>query len=98
MEGPGDLFERVAAVEVFPQIVFLRAQQQITVLTKIFQDKVARAVRAGRLRGDLPFRLRQSLRFVSAVGVVAVNLEDLKARFAGGSGARAAPPWFGPGI
>ena len=56
-----------------PTEIFLRAQQQVTVLTKIFQDEVARAVRASRLRADLPFRLRQPSRFVSPVGVVAVD-------------------------
>ena len=95
MEGAGDFFERVAAVEVFPQIVFLRAQQQITVLTKIFQDEVARAVRAGRLRGDLPFRLRQPPWFVRPVDVVAVDLEDLKSGFAGGSGQQLELRWIG---
>jgi hypothetical protein len=65
------------------------------VAMEIFEDVVTLAVRAHWLRGDLPFRRRQSLWFECPINMAALNLDNLKSGFSGGPREQLKLCWVG---
>jgi hypothetical protein len=75
----------MATVELLPKKMLFRAQQQVPVPPEASQAIVSGTIRAARLSGELPFRLRQTFGLEKEMSLAAFHLMDLEAKFARGS-------------
>ena len=85
MKGSANLGQRMTAVELLPEKIFLGAEEKITVPPQASQNMISGTVEAARLPCELPFRLRQARRLEKQVGLAALNFVNFKSRLAGGS-------------
>ncbi len=83
MKRTGDFFEGMATVEQAPQIELFTVEQQVAVALEVVQHVDAAAAGALGLRGDRPEFVGDTPWPVAEMGLAAVDLVELKARFAG---------------
>ena len=82
MQGSADFIERMVPVEMFPEKIFLRAEQQVIVALVAFEDIVSGVVDAARLRRQLPLGRRRSLGPETQIRLVTFDFVNLETGFA----------------
>src|SRR5919109_4103429 len=87
----------MAAVEQFPEKIFLWSQQQIAISPYASQYVIPAAIGAPWLRRELPFGLREALRLEQQIGLTALYLLNAESGFAGCSRQKLKLSWIGHG-